>query len=235
VIERVAIGYQRWDALLFLHWPVPLDALRPLVDRRLEVEPFEGRAWVSATPFTVRGARLRGLPPIPSLSDFHEVNLRTYVRFRGGSPGVWFFSLDAASGPAAALARASLGLPYFRARIRRSERGQEHAYESVRRAPASRRASVSVDWITGAGVPSVAAPGTLEHFLVERYALYSAWAGRLLRVRVRHPPWPLVAARVERCEETLTAGAGLAPPAEAPRAQFSPGVDVEFFPPEVAA
>src|SRR6266481_5950618 len=88
-----AIGFQRWDRLLFLHWEVPPEALRPLLPARLDLDTYEGRAFVSITPFTVRGARLRGLPPLPTLSDFHEVNVRTYVHLGGKDPAVWFFSL----------------------------------------------------------------------------------------------------------------------------------------------
>jgi uncharacterized protein YqjF (DUF2071 family) len=231
----VVVGHQRWDRLLFLHWPVPVSALRPLVDRRLELDLFEGRAFVSATPFTVRGARLRGLPPLPWVSDFHEVNLRTYVRPSrpsSGPPGVWFFSLDAAAVLASAAARVGLGLPYFVARIERTSSGAAHAYRSVRAGRPSPGAALDARWTTGA--PVADPPGSLDHFLAERYALYSRRAGRLLRVRVRHAPWPLQEARVERLEETLSRAAGLPPPADPPLARFSEGVDVDFFPPERA-
>jgi hypothetical protein len=234
LLERAAdvvVGHQRWDRLLFLHWPVPADAVRPAVDRRLELDLFEGRAFVSATPFTVRHARLRGLPAVPWVSDFHEVNLRTYVRPTSGPPGVWFFSLDAAAVLASAAARAGLGLPYFVARIERSSDGAAHVYRSERAAFRAPRASLDASWTVGPSVP--APPGSLDHFLVERYALYSRHAGRLLRVRVRHPPWPLKEARVERAEETLSRAAGLPAPADPPLARFSEGVDVDFFPPEI--
>src|SRR4051812_6401634 len=104
------IGFQRWDKLLFLHWELPPESLRPLVPSRLDLDTFEGRAFVSVPPFAVRGGRVRGAPPVPGLSDFHEINVRTYVHLGGEDPAVWFFSLDAASAVAAAIARASLRL-----------------------------------------------------------------------------------------------------------------------------
>jgi uncharacterized protein YqjF (DUF2071 family) len=226
---RPAIGYQRWDQILFLHWEVSPRALRPLVDPRLDLDLAAGRAYVSLTPFTMRGARLRFLPHLPAISHFHELNLRTYVR-GGGVPGLWFLSLDAASAPAAALARVTLGLPYFRARIDRSASGDAHVYVSERLPPLATPATFRATWTAGA--PAVAPAGSLERFLTERYALYTTLGGQLLRVRVRHPTWPLRAAAVEHVAETITRAAGLEVPAAPPLAQCSDGVDVEVLPPE---
>jgi len=223
-----AIGFQRWDRLLFLHWEVPPEALRPLLPARLDLDTYEGRAFVSITPFTVRGARLRGLPPLPTLSDFHEVNVRTYVHLGGKDPAVWFFSLDAASALAAALARASLRLPYCYARMSRSIDGGRHTYRSSRVVPPA-PAKLSASWNVASG-PAPASPGTLEHFLAERYFLFSRALGRkLFRVQVHHPPWPLL--RVEGLEiaQTLATADGLPELLGAPLARYSEGVDVEFF------
>jgi uncharacterized protein YqjF (DUF2071 family) len=230
------VGYQRWHEILFLHWPVPADALRPLVDPRLAVDTFEGQAYVSLTPFTVRNARLRFSPALPLVSEFHELNLRTYVRPDGrGKPGVWFFSLDAASALASGLARASLGLPYVPARIERRAEGASHRYRSERWLPRTTPASFEASWSVGEMLgPSPA--GSLEHFLVERYALYSVLPTRqLVRVRVRHPTWLLKEARLERLEQTITRAANLALPDAAPIAHFSDGVHVELFLPERVA
>ena len=224
------IGFQRWDKLLFLHWELPADALRPLVHPRLELDTFEGRAFVSITPFTVRGARLRGLPPLPALSDFHEVNVRTYVHLGGEDPAVWFFSLDAASALAAAMARASLRLPYCYARISRGEAGGRLTYEAARVLPAA-PAGLSASWrIAGEAAPG--RPGTLEHFLAERYLLFSRAFGRkLFRLQVHHAPWLL--RRVEGLEvaQTLSTADSVPPLRGSPLAQYSEGVDVDFFPP----
>jgi uncharacterized protein len=227
---RPVIGYQRWHEILFLHWPVPAEALRPLVDERLELDLFDGRAYVSLTPFTMRDARVRPLPRLPFLAHFHELNLRTYVR-GAGVAGLWFLSLDAASAPATVLARATLGLPYFRARIERFASGPAHEYRTERLRPWGPPATFAARWSVGAAIPDP--PGSLDRFLAERYALYSKLAGRLVRVRVRHAPWSLQEASVERLEETVTRAAGVdvrAPPA---LARFSGGVDVEVQAPEL--
>jgi uncharacterized protein len=225
---RPVIGYQRWHEILFLHWEVAPRAIRSRVDPRLELDLFDGRAWVSLTPFTMRGARVRALPHLPTLTNFHELNLRTYVR-GAGVPGLWFFSLDAASTAAAAIARVSLGLPYFRARMARSASGPTHDYRSERLPPGTRPASFAARWSVEAEAPAPA--GSLDRFLAERYALYTTLARRLLRVRVRHPRWELRDVRVERLAETVTRASGVEV-AGAPLARFSSGVDVEVFPPE---
>jgi uncharacterized protein YqjF (DUF2071 family) len=226
------IGFQRWDKLLFLHWELPPDALRPLVHPRLELDTFDGRAFVSITPFTVRGARLRGFPALPTLSDFHEVNVRTYVHLGGEDPAVWFFSLDAASAVAAAIARASLRLPYCYARISRGERGGRVTYEAARILPAA-PAGLSAAW-TVAGEPAPARPGGLEHFLAERYLLFSrAFGQKLFRMQVHHAPWPLRPVQELDVAQTLSTADGLPPLRGTPLSQYSEGVDVDFFAPTV--
>jgi uncharacterized protein len=170
---------QTWFRLLFAHWPVPAEALRHLVPEPLELEEWDGSAWIGVTPFRVTGLRLRGLPPFPIFSSFYELNCRTYVRV-GARPGIWFFSLDASSRPAVEAARRFYKLPYHYARIRASSerfdlrRGEEVSFLSSYR---------------GLGGAAPAKPGTLEYFLVERYCLYSD-DGRL-RADIHHPPWPL--------------------------------------------
>jgi uncharacterized protein len=227
---RAVVGYQRWDDLLMLHWEVAPDALRPLVPEPLELDLFGGRAFVSLTPFTMIGARLRGLPPLPLIGQFHELNLRTYVSV-DGVPGLWFLSLDAASAPAAAIARATLGLPYFRARMERGTQGRAHEFRSVRLLPSRASASFAARWSVGAIVPDP--PGSLSGFLAERYALYSRHGGRTLRVRVRHPRWVLHETALEHVEQDVTRAAGLAVPGPPLLSRFSRGVDVEVFAPEV--
>lgn len=228
--SRMAVGYQRWHEILFLHFDLPPPSLRPLVDPRLDLDLFEGRAWVSLTPFTMRGARLRLLPPLPTLSRFHELSLRTCVR-HAGVPGLWFLSLDAASTAATALARLSLGLPCFRARIERSSSGHGHEYRAERLPPRPEKAHFAASWSAGERLADV--PRPLDQFLAERYALYTSLGGALVRVRVRHPPWPLREARVERLDETISGAAGIQVPDRPTLARFSDGVDVEVLVPEI--
>jgi len=94
------IMYQYWDKLLFLHWPLPSESLRPLIPEPLAIDTFDGAAWVGITPFTIWGVSPAFLPPIPVLSESHELNVRTYVHL-DGVPGIWFFSLDASNAVAA--------------------------------------------------------------------------------------------------------------------------------------
>jgi uncharacterized protein YqjF (DUF2071 family) len=122
---------QKWHDLLFMHWRIPPQTLRPLVPAALELDHFEGSAWLGVVPFRMTGVRLRGTPAIPGLSAFPELNVRTYVS-AGGKPGVWFFSLDAASAIAVAAARAWFHLPYFRARMSLEAHGDEIRYQSHR-------------------------------------------------------------------------------------------------------
>jgi uncharacterized protein YqjF (DUF2071 family) len=213
----VIIGYQDWRELLFIHWRVPVEVLRPRVHRRLSIDERDGSAWVSMTPFTLRNGRLRGLPPLP---DFHELNFRTYVTL-DGVPGIWFFSLDAANAWAVAAARLTARLPYFPARM---ERG-DGWYRSDRDfAHGHFEASWTVD-----GAEFRAAPGSIEEFLCERYALYSTALGPIVwRGPVRHEPWPLVPARINSVREDLSAAAGIPALGEPSLAHWSPGVHVAF-------
>jgi uncharacterized protein YqjF (DUF2071 family) len=230
--QAPVIGFQRWDRLLFLHWAVPAELLRPLVPARLELDTWQGRAYVTMTPFTVRRAHLRAVPPLPGISTFHEINVRTYVRLAGAEPAVWFFSLDAASAVAVAAARLSLRLPYCYARIARGTDGSRQTYDAARLLPDA-RAAFSGSWTSGVGA-SPAQPGTLEHFLVERYVLFSrAFGDKLFRVQVDHKPWPLQPAHDVQVRQTLASADGLPQLEGDPLAQYSEGVDVDFFLPAV--
>jgi uncharacterized protein YqjF (DUF2071 family) len=213
----VIVGFQEWRDLFFLHWRVSAADLRPLVHPRLAPDEHDGSAWVSITPFTLRRGRLRGLPPLP---DFHELNFRTYVTHPRRGPGIWFFSLDAASAPAVAAARLSVRLPYYLAQMDRGEGW----YRSERRFS---RARFDGRFTTGRELGR-AAPGSVESFLVERYQLYSRALGPALWCGpVRHEPWPLFEATAE-VAETLAEAQGLRPFGRPDLCQWSPGVAVEF-------
>lgn len=184
---------QRWRHLLFAHWPVPVEALRPQVPEDLEVETFDGSAWIGITPFRLTGLRLRRLPPVPVLSSFLELNVRTYVT-REGRPGIWFFSLDAASRLAVAAARLVYRLPYHHARMRARWSECWLVYE-LRRGD-----RVFEGRYRPAGAVFQAQLGTLEHFLVERYRL---WTLGPARAEIQHPPWQLRRAEAEILVNTM--------------------------------
>jgi uncharacterized protein YqjF (DUF2071 family) len=186
---------QTWEELLFAHWRVPLEAVRAQVPAGLEVEQYDGSAWIGITPFRVTGLRLRGTLPLPGISSFLEVNVRTYVRAADGKPGIWFFSLDASSRVAVEAARRLYKLPYFHARISAERSGEWVDLECARH---DERGRVFSGRYRPEGDVFNAAPGSLEWFLAERYCLYTTdEGGALQRAEIHHPPWPLQAAETE--------------------------------------
>jgi uncharacterized protein len=221
---------QIWRHLGFFHWPIDASAVAPFLPPGLEVDTFEGSAYVGLVPFTIplsRTARL-GLPIVPA---FHEVNLRTYVHRRGRDPGVWFFGLEAASLLAVAGARAAYHLPYFHARMSMEvTAGGRIVYRSSR-VGAGAIAEFAARY-GPIGPAAAAALGTREFFLAERYLLY-AWDGRRLRfARVHHLPYPLQPAAALDVRETLTAAAGLpAPAGPPPLVHYAREVDVRIYRP----
>jgi uncharacterized protein YqjF (DUF2071 family) len=228
------VGRQLWRELLFLHQPVALDQVRPLVPAELAIDTFDGQAWVTLIPFWVLASRPVGVPKALGI-DFLEINLRTYVRSDDGEPGIYFFSLEASSWLAVSGARLGYGLPYFPARMAaRKEASGAIRYRSVRRSR-GRAAALHVGWRTGPPRERAAA-GSLDHFLIERYALFVRRLGRLYRTRVRHQPYPLREASVEFVRESLLARTGL-PPLQVPPplVHQSPGVDVELYRPHRVA
>jgi uncharacterized protein YqjF (DUF2071 family) len=219
--------HQRWADLLFAHWELPVAALRPLVPAGLEVDTFEGRAYVGLVPFTMSGVRPWWSPPVPGLSAFPEVNVRTYVHCDGRDPGVWFLSLDAANPVAVLAARTFWRLPYHWARMRVRRDGKWILYSSARRhRPAPATCSFRY---APMGSPRSASPGTLEHFLVERYLLYAETRRGLQIGQVHHSPYPLQAALLDGLQETLLGAAGLDRPEAPPLLHFASEVTVQVF------
>jgi uncharacterized protein YqjF (DUF2071 family) len=232
--DRVVM-YQSWRHLMFLHWAVAPAILRPLVPGELELDLFEGLAYVGLVPFTMKGVRPAGLPAVPALSDFHETNVRTYVHFQGRDPGVWFFSLDAANLIAVALARRFFHLPYHHARMflecehpGRPADARSILYAGARRWSETLTASYLIRG-AASGPVEPAQLGTLEHFLVERYLLYAQAHGRMFRGQVHHRPYPLQPAELVSLDETLLAAAGIERPSQPALAHYAAGVDVEVF------
>ncbi|HUE43709.1 MAG TPA: DUF2071 domain-containing protein [Candidatus Sulfotelmatobacter sp.] len=202
---------QTWHDLLFAHWridAIQLGTLRPLIPAALDIDTFQGEAWIGVVPFRMSGVRLRATPEIPMLSAFPELNVRTYVT-HGGKPGVWFFSLDAANAIAVSIARAWFHLPYFRARMRCENRAGWIEYTSERTHRGAAKAKLRTRY-RPTGEIFHAEPGTVEHFLTERYCLYAAdTRGRVSRAEIQHPPWPLQPAQAEFRESTMIAAAGI--------------------------
>ncbi len=214
-----------WRDLLFMHWPVEADALRPLVPPSLSIDTFDGSAWLGVVPFDMTGVRPRFLPAVERLSHFPEINLRTYVTAEG-KPGVWFFSLDAHSRLAVRLARATFHLPYFDAEMScRVSNGEVH-YRSIRTHEGAPPAQFVARY-GPAGEPFESGPGTIEHFLTERYCLYSAdGSGKVRRGDIHHRLWPLQPADVEVQTLAMTQQIGLKPPEPEPVLHFSNRLDV---------
>lgn len=221
-------GFQRWRSLLFLHWEVPAAAIAALIPSELSVDTFEGRAYVGVVPFTMRDVSPWWSPSVPGISNFHELNVRTYVHYQGREPGVWFFSLDAAATLAVLIARAGWALPYHRAAMELSENGTSVHYKSRRRWPRPVPAEFECSYRIGEEIGS-AQPGTFEHFLAERYVLF-AQSKRGVRIgRVHHRPYPLRRAEVTELRQSMVTAAGLPAPSGTPHVLYSPGVDVDVF------
>lgn len=227
--DRRWLQGQTWRDLLFAHWPVPSEVLRRVVPPALPIDTWKGEAWIAVAPFEVTGLRLRGTLPLPPLSRFAETNVRTYTTV-DGRPGVYFLSLDAASAVAVIAARASYRLPYFRARMLIERSGGEIRYRSMRvGGTAALRARYRPT-----GTAFQARPGTLEHFLIERYCLYTVDGGRIRRAEIHHPPWDLQPAQAEFAENTLTAAAGVPLPAREPLLHYARCQDVVIWSPAPA-
>lgn len=210
---------QRWHDLLFAHWRCPVAELRSLIPQPIEIETFDGSAWIGVVPFFMSGVRVRAAPPLPTAHAFAELNVRTYVTL-DGRPGVWFFSLDAASLLAVAGARIGVRLPYFRASMSIARNGDEVAYSSERWALGGRPAAFSARYRPAGEVYSPA-PATLDHFLTERYCLYSSARRRIWRVDIHHPRWPLQPAEAAIERNSMIAAAGIRPLGGEPLLHFA--------------
>jgi hypothetical protein len=221
---------QTWHDLLFAHWPVSLAELRSQIPASLEIETFNGTAWVAVVPFRMSGVRIRGAPPVPWLSAFPELNVRTYVT-RDGKPGVCFFSLDAANAVAVLIARSWFHLPYFRAVMQIQKRGDWFEYTSLRRHRGAPPAELSAKYRPTA-TPQPPVPGTLEHFLTERYCLYTTdRSGRPIRCEIHHAPWPLQLAEAQFARNTMSDASGITLPDTRPLLHFASRQDVIVWAP----
>jgi len=243
--------HQTWGKLLFMHWPVAAEVLRPLIPAPLSIDTFAGRPWIGVVPFTMWGIRASFLPPLPGTSSFHELNVRTYVHYEG-VPGVWFFSLDAANSLAVWGARRFYHLPYFKARMSLRQEGNSIEYSSTRTAEDTYArffsddadgfsaaldaaqfqdvspAGLQTSWRIAAALPP-AKPGSIEFFLTERYCLYAYHRGVVYRGRIFHEPWSLRVATVDSLQSTMIESLGITPPDGEPLLHYAESIGVDIW------
>lgn len=223
---------QRWSQLLFAHWPIDPALLRPYLPARLELDLFEGQAWLGVVPFTMSHIRPLGLPAVPGLHHLHELNVRTYARL-DGVPGVWFLSLDASLALGVWAARTFFHLPYLHARMRLTQTGDTLRATAERTHQGMAPAEFAATWKLGGTLPA-SRPGTLQHFLTERYHLYTAgpnlqqavrgndlWLGQLY-----HEPWPLREASLSEWNSNVVESHGLPTPSGEPLLYTADTLDV---------
>ncbi|HEY0404896.1 MAG TPA: DUF2071 domain-containing protein [Pyrinomonadaceae bacterium] len=222
------IGQMNWGKLLFMHWPLQAETLRPLIPERLTIDTFDGAAWVGVVPFTMWGVRPTFIPPIPGFSRFHELNVRTYVHLNG-VPGVWFCSLDAASALAVWGARTFFHLPYFNARMSLKQESNRIIYSSERTHKDAPPAHLQATWNILDALP-ISKPGSLEFFLTERYCLYAAQGEKIYRLRIHHQPWPLRRAELASYTSTMIEAHGLPTPEGAPLLHYAEALHVKAWP-----
>ena len=207
------------------------DRLRGLVPPQLELDLFDGQAYVGVVPFWMSGIRGRFLPPLPGLNSFPELNVRTYVRY-GNTPGVYFFSLDAANLAAVWAAGAVYALPYFHAEMSIRSAGEKFSYKSRRLQAPQPAEFIGRYWPVSAARTS--AKDSLEHFLTERYCLYAVNRGKVYRTNIHHAPWPLQDADAEIDVNTMARSAGIDLPARKPLLNFARFLEVLIWLPERA-
>lgn len=215
---------QTWRRLTFLHWHFAPDLIRPFIPRPLDLDTFDGAAWIGLVPFEIYGT--------PGLPYFPETNLRTYVIGPGGHRGVWFFSLEAARLAAVLGARMVYHLPYFWAGMQVSADDGAIRYHSRRHWPHDHSAASDLAIEPGERfAPSEL--GARDHFLTDRFRLYTLARGRLAYAEIEHPPWPLARARAVKFQQTLFEHAGLPAPAGDPLLHYSEELAVNIGPLEL--
>ncbi|MEX2271112.1 MAG: DUF2071 domain-containing protein [Vicinamibacterales bacterium] len=217
---------QTWHDLAFVHWPVDQQQLLSALPAGIELDIFEGQAWIGLVPFHMTNVAPRGVPALPWVSAFPELNVRTYVVAKE-RPGVYFFSLDAGNPVAVGLARSMLHLPYYSAVMSVTPRQDWYDYRSRRvggdgMQPAELDASYRPT-----GPVFEPAEGTLEHFLTERYCLYTVNPEhRLLRIDIHHAPWPLQTGEIVLNTNTMIEPTGVRLPDMAPLVHFAKRQDM---------
>jgi uncharacterized protein len=231
VPARPWIMKQTWHNLLFAHWPVPAEAIRPLLHEGLQLDTFDGDAWIGIIPFRLSGIQLRWLPPVPFVETFTEINVRTYVKFQG-KPGILFLSLDTDNPLVTAFARPWFHMPYHNADMQFRVSGEKVIFCSKRRARGAERPGFCAVYEPGANLAAAQA-GTLEHWLTERYCFYCRnTVGNLFRCEAHHPRWRLREAQADVIENTMTAPYGIDLGDRKPLLHYSHRMDALIWPVE---
>lgn len=220
------VMHQDWGKLLFIHWRIPENILRPHIPDSLEIDTYGDSAWIAITPFTMWDIRAFPpfVPPVPGLDSMHELNVRTYVHYNG-VPGVWFFSLDANSRAAVLGARTLFRLPYYNADIEMKGKRKIKYRLDRRDEPAAR---FRAEWKVGEALPK-SQPGSREFFLTERYILYTEYKGDLYRARIHHEPWQLYEAELTSFSSTMLEAKQLVQPKTQPLVHYADEVNVDIW------
>ena len=227
---RFPVMYQQWNWMTFLHWRYPHHQVQELLPSGIDVDVFDGSAWVGLTPFLLEGLRAPFVPALPWLSRSPETNVRTYVKGPGGRRGIWFFSLDIARLPAVAVARCAYFLPYMWSALQFERSGDRFTYTGRRILP---KRGPSYRVVIEAGSPFTQRElGDLDHFLTARFIFFSRLGAFRASASVEHPRWPLWKARLVGLEQDLLSAANLPQPDGDPLVHFSPGVSTRITAPQ---
>ena len=220
------VMHQDWGKLLFIHWRINENLLRPHVPSSLQIDTYGDSAWIAITPFTMWDIRAFPpfVPPVPGLDSMHELNVRTYVHYNG-VPGVWFFSLDANSRAAVLGARTFFHLPYYNADI--DMKGKKKIKYRLKRSD-DPPAQFKADWTPGKALPK-SQPGSREFFLTERYILYTQFEGELYRARIHHEPWELYEAELTDFGSTMLEAKQITQPKTHPILHHAEKVSVDIW------
>jgi uncharacterized protein len=221
-----SVMHQNWGKLLFMHWRINENLLRPHVPASLEIDTYGNSAWIAITPFTMWDIRALPpfVPPVPGLDSMHELNVRTYVHYNG-VPGVWFFSLDANSRAAVLGARTFFHLPYYNADIEMKGKTKIKYRLKRRDEPA---AQFKADWSVGDALPK-SQPGSREFFFTERYILYTEFESELYRARIHHEPWQLYEAELTDFGSTMLEAKQITQPTSEPIVHHAEEVSVDIW------
>ena len=220
---------QQWRDLAYIHWEYEPEEVQALLPAGIEVDTFDGKAWVGLIPFSMRNISFPLIPPVPYFGSFPEVNVRTYVK-RNGVPGVWFFSLDVNRLIPAFFARATYFIPYCWGKASHKKTEAKLLTSVARRWPS--KSSSHIELSIGERIES---PSELAHFLSARWGLFSqGFGGRLRYAPVDHEQWELYSASIDMLDDKLVTAAGLPAPRGEAHVMFSPGVSVRIGKPRRA-